>query len=110
MLTQSTNTPFQNELRRVLLLLEPRQTEAVDGVRPEQLLLAKAGELEDATPAREDPAFAVADDEPSVGRRVVVVHQLEEEAEATALAGDRDVVQLLYPVVVDRALLAIRAD
>src|SRR5207245_582141 len=91
-------------------LLEPGQPEAIDDVRPEQLLLSESGELEDAAPAGEDPSLLVADHEPGVRRRVVVVHQLEEESEATALAGDRDVVELLDAIVVDRALLAVRAD
>src|SRR5207237_10459455 len=66
-------------------------------------------QLEDAAPGREDPTLLVADDEARVRRRVVVVHQLEEEAEAAVVARDRHVVELLAPVVVDRALLAVRA-
>src|SRR5437764_1002847 len=66
--------------------------------------------LEDASPGGEDPSFLVADDEPCVRRRVVVVHQFKQEAEPAALAGDGHVVDLLQPVVVNRALLAVRAD
>ena len=54
--------------------------------------------------------LAVAGDEPGVRRRVVVVQQLEEEAEAAALARDRLAEQALAAVVVDRAVLAVRAD
>src|SRR5262249_61152461 len=42
--------------------------------------------------------------------RVVVVHQLEEEAEPAVVAGDGLVVEALLAVDVDRALLAVRAD
>src|SRR5439155_23936114 len=86
------------------------EVEALQEVGAEQFLLAVAHELEDASPGREDPSFLVADDEPRVRRRVVVVHQLEQEAEPAALAGDGHVVDLLQPVVVDRALLAVWAD
>ena len=62
---------------------------------PEELRLAVTRQLEDAAAARQDSSFRVADDEPGVRRRVVVVHQLEQEAEPAALAGDGHVVDLL---------------
>src|SRR5438105_419624 len=110
LLPEPANTPFERDLRRVLLGLEAAEPEPVDDVRPEQLLLSVADELEDTAAGGEDPSFLVADDEAGVRRGVVVVHQLEEEAESAALAGDRDVVELLQPVVVDGALLAVGAD
>ncbi len=76
----------------------------------DQILFPEAGELEDAAPTRDDPRFPVADDQAGIRRGVVVVHQFEKEGEAAALTGDRDVVELLEPVVVDGALLAVRAD
>src|SRR2546430_6551740 len=45
----------------------------------------------------------VADDEARVRGGVVVLHQLEQEAEPAPLARDRDVVELLQTVVVDGA-------
>src|SRR5205085_10556473 len=55
--------------------------------------------------------LGVADDEAGIGRRVVVLHQLEEKAEPAVVAADRlTVEQALAPVGVDRALLAVRAD
>src|SRR5207302_1702095 len=110
LLTEPAYAPFERELGGVLLRLEAVEPEAFNDVGAEQFLLAVADELEDAPPGREDPALLVADDEAGVRRRVVVVHQLEQEAEPAALAGDGDVVDLLQPVVVDRALLAVRAD
>src|SRR4029450_11678479 len=103
------HAPFEGKLRRVPVR-EPGEPEAVDGLRAEELLLAEASELADAPPAREDAAVAVADDEPGVRPGVVVVHQLKEEPEPAALAGDRHAVDLLETVVVDRAVLAVWAD
>ena len=46
---------------------KPFEAEGVDDVLAHQLLLAVAGQLEDAAAGREDPAVAVAGDEPAVG-------------------------------------------
>ena len=81
--------------------LEPVQAEPLNQVRAEQLLLLVARELEDPAAAGDDPPVLVADHERGVRRGVVVVHQLEQKPEAAALAGDRHVVDLLEPVVVD---------
>src|SRR6266550_1866194 len=110
LLAEPPHTPFERERRRVLFRLEAVEVEPVDDVRPEQLLLAVAGELEDAASGGEDSPLAVADHETRVRRRVVVVHQLEEEAEPASLARDRDVVDLLQSVVIDGALFAVRTD
>src|SRR5262249_51208411 len=76
-----------------------------------EIALRVTRQLEDATPGGEDAAGLIADDEPGRGRRVVVVHQLEEKAEpAPATADGRRVEQALPPIVVDRPLLAIGAD
>src|SRR5205807_8748005 len=110
LLAEPSHTPFERDLGRVLLRRETVEPEAIDQVGAQQLLLAVAHELEDASTRREDPSLLVADDEPGVRRRVVVVHQLEQEAEPAALARDGNVVDLLQPVVIDGALLAVRAD
>src|SRR4051794_27803759 len=109
-LTHATDAPFECERRRVPIRREPAQAEALDDVAAEQILLREARELEHAATGRDDPSLLVADHEAGARRRVVVVHQLEEEAEATPLARDGHVVDLLQPVVVDRPLLAVRAD
>src|SRR5207237_2679421 len=90
--------------------LEAIERQPLDDVAAEQVGLGVAGQLEDAAPGREDPPLLVADEEARVRRRVVVVHQLEEEAEAAVVTCDRHVVELPAPAVVDRALLAVRAD
>ena len=72
--------------------------------------VAVPGQLEHAAPGGEHARVAVADDEPGLGRRVVVLEQLEEEAEPAlaALHGLRR--EALVAVEVDRAALAVRAD
>src|SRR5207237_10656448 len=82
----------------------------LDDLRAEQRLLRIPRQLEEAAPAREDAAALVADDHSRARSRVVVLHQLEQEAESAAGACDRLVEQALLAVVVDRPLLAVRAD
>ena len=55
-------------------------------------------------PAERIRRVAVAGQEAGVGRRVVVLQQLEQEAEAAAAAADRLVREALAAVVVDRAV------
>ena len=109
-LVQPPDAPFERELRRVLLLLEAAEPEPLDDVDADQVALVPAGQLEDAAADREDAPLLVADDEARVRRRVVVVHQLEEEAEAAVVARDGLVVEALFAIDVDRPLLAVRAD
>ena len=61
----------------------------LDDVAADQLGLREAGQLEDAAADREHPPLLVGDEQARVGRRVVVVEQLEEEAEAAVVAGRR---------------------
>ncbi len=89
MLVELPDAPFDGQRRRVLLAA-PFSCESIDHVTSEQVVLAKARELEDALPGRENPALRVADDEPGARRRVVVVEELEEEAE-TAVSDSRPV-------------------
>src|SRR3982750_1661168 len=84
-LAEATHAPLERELCGVALGLESAQPEALDDVRPEQVLFAVPRQLEDPAAACENPRLRVADDEACVRRRVVVVHQLEQEAEAAAL-------------------------
>src|SRR5207302_1422319 len=110
LLPEATHAPLERELRGIPLGREAAQAEALDDVAAEQRILRVAGQLEDAAPTREHASLLIAHDEAGVRGRVVVVHQLEEEAEAAVMAGHRHVVELLEPVVVDGALLAVRAD
>jgi hypothetical protein len=109
LLAHPAHAPFERDLRRVLPV-EARDPERLDHVPAHQVLLAVAGELEDVAPGREHPCVLVAHHEAGVRRRVVVLEQLEEEAEAAAVARDRLLRQALHPVVVDRPVLAVRAD
>src|SRR5207248_8576281 len=109
-LPEAPNAPLDRQLRRVHVCREAAQPEPLDDLRADQLLFRIAGELEDPAATGDDAGVAVADDEAGVRGGVVVVHQLEEEPEPAAVAGDGDVVELLEAVVVDGALLAVGAD
>src|SRR6266540_6823627 len=108
-LAEPPHAPIQGDLHRALPV-EAGEPERLDDVAAHQLLLAEAGELEHVPAAREHPGLLVADDESGPRGGVVVLEQLEEKAEAAALARDRLVGQPFAPVVVDRARLAVRAD
>src|SRR2546423_5836107 len=110
LLVQAAHAPLERELDRVLLLLEPGEPEGGDHVCAEHLLLAPAAQLEDAAADCEDAALLVARDEAGRRCRVVVVHQLEKEAEPAVVAGDGFVEHPFLAVDVDRPLLAVRAD
>src|SRR5690349_8200423 len=110
LLAETADAPFERELRGIALGLEAVEPEALDDVRAHQVFLAEPGQLEDPAADREDPPVAVADDHAGRRCRVVVLHQLEQEAEAAVVAGDRLVVEALLAVNVDRPLLAVRAD
>ena len=71
-------------------------------LRAHQLGLAVAGQLEHARPEARIRAVAVARDEAGARSRVVVVEQLEEEAEPASLARGRLTREPLEAVVVDR--------
>ena len=91
--------------------LRIREREDVADVAPHQVALLEARQLEHAAPGREHPRVAVADDEAGRGGRVVVLEQLEDEAESAAPALQRvGAREPLEAVDVDRAVLAVRAD
>ena len=86
------------------------ELQRLDDVAAHQVGLGEAGQLEDAAADREHAPLLVGDDETRVGRGVVVVEQLEEEAEAAVPAGGRLRREALAGVDVERALLAPWAD
>ena len=79
-------------------------------VPADQVRLAKPRELEDAASDGEDARVPVADDEAGRGTWVVVLEQLEEEAEPAVAALRRLRGEALDAVDVDRALAAVGAD
>ena len=87
-----------------------RERERLDDVATDEIGVAVPGQLEDAAPGREDARVAVADDEAGLGRRVVVLEQLEEKPERAAPALDGLHREPVVAVEVDRALLAVGAD
>src|SRR6185503_15224929 len=84
--------------------------ESLSDTSTEKLWLAIAGQLENALADGDDAPLLVADDEPRSRGRVVVVEELEEEAEAAVGAAHGLVRQILPAVVVDRPPSAVRAD
>ena len=89
---------------------KPSRPSAVHDMAADQVALLVAGELEEPRPIARTRASWSQTTKPGRRRRVVVVHQLEQEAEAAAVARDGLVEQALAAVVVDRAALAVRAD
>jgi hypothetical protein len=76
----------------------------------DRLLLLEAGELERAPPAGDDAALLVGREERRVGRRVVVVEQLEQEAEAAVRAAAGLAAEPGVALGLGRAAGALRAD
>ena len=109
-LAEPAHAPLARQARGVLAVLEAAQAEALHQVVAHQVAVAIAGELEDTAADREDAARRVADDHARRGRRVVVVHELEEEPETAAAALNLLLREALETVRVDRAVLAVRAD
>ena len=101
------DTPFADDGHRIGI----GEREHVDHVPSHQVAFLEARQLEHAASRGEHPGVAVADDEPGRRRRIVVLEQLEDEAEAAAAALQRlRAREPLEAVDVDRAVLAVRAD
>ena len=106
MLAETAHAPFAHELERRRV----REMERIAHVTADQVGLPEAGQLEHPAADRKHAGVAVADDEPCRRRRVIVLEELEEEAEA-AVATLGDVRrEPLVPVDVDGSLTAVRAD
>src|SRR5688572_7437565 len=110
LLAEPPHAPLEGQRDRALPVLEAAEAECVDHVLAHQLALAVSRELENAAAGCEDAPGAVAGYEARVRGGVVVVEELEEEAEAATLARDRMAEEALPAVVVDGAVLAVRAD
>src|SRR4051794_10553392 len=76
------DAPLQGGADGVGVALGELQAEDLAGRAADHVLLVEAGELEGAPAQADDPALRVADEERGVGRRVVVVEELEEKREA----------------------------
>ena len=109
-LVEPADAPLEREPGRVLLRAPPGEPERVHEVTAEHVALAVAGQLEDAAPDGDHPPRVVGHDEARIRAGVVVLHQLEQETETAAPARHRVLGHSLETVVVDRALLAVRAD
>ena len=101
LLAQSADAPLACQLHR----LRVGEGERLDDVAAHQVGLREAGELEDAAPDREHAPVAVGHEQSGVRRRVVVVEQLEEKAEAAVTARRRLVGKPLARVDVEERSL-----
>src|SRR4051794_36350591 len=84
-LAERPDAPLQHGPDRILPLGEAEAQDLPDAA-PDHALVVEAGQLEGAATAADDPALGVADEEGRVRCGVVVVEQLEEEAEAALRA------------------------
>src|SRR3954464_14458665 len=86
------------------------QSEHVADRAADDPLGVEARELARATAGADQPALLVGDEERGVRRRVVVVEQLEQEAEAAVRAAARAVAKACGPLGGDAAVPAVGAD
>src|SRR3954451_13669873 len=77
-LAELAHAPLEHRAHVVLAVLE-LEAEDVDGRAADDLLVRQAGQLARAAAAADHATLLVAHEERRVGRRVVVVEQLEEE-------------------------------
>src|SRR5919197_802445 len=87
-LVEGAHAPFQDRADGIVGVLEA-QAEHVADRTADDALVVEPGQLEGAAAAADDTPLGIADEERRVGRRVVVVEQLEQEAEAAARASLR---------------------
>src|SRR5918998_1649435 len=109
LLVESSHAPLDGDLGRIRPV-ERVEAESLRHLAPEEVVFREAGQLEEAPAHGDDTAIVVADDERGRRPRVVVVHELEQEPEATARAPDRLMRQTVTAIVVDVPPPTVRAD
>ena len=82
---ERAHAPLEHGLDRVVAVCEAQAEHLLDALA-DHLLLLEARERERVLAAADHAALAVAHEERGVGRRVVVVEQLEQEGEAALRA------------------------
>ena len=85
----STRTPHSSAVADVVVPVLELEAEHVLHGAADHVEVAQPGELAGAAAGADQPALLVEDEERGVGSRVVVVEQLEQEAEPAALAALR---------------------
>src|SRR3954454_18544594 len=108
-LAEAADPPLERDADGVLLALEVQAQDVAHGPA-DDLLVRQARQLARPAAAADDPALAVADEERGVGRRVVVVEQLEEEPEAALRAPLGLVAEPRGPLGRRAPVAAVRAD
>src|SRR4051794_23232958 len=123
LLSERAHAPLERRLDRVgdavvirvgrlaaVALVDPLEAEDVPDRAPDHILVAQAGELEPVLADVEDATLLIAGEERRLRRRVVVVQELEDEAEATLRAALRTVGDSCGPLARQFPVPAIRAD
>src|SRR4051812_42489436 len=108
-LVEHPHAPFERRADVVVPALELQSQHLLYGA-PDHVVVAEAGELARATAGADEPRLLVADEERGVGRRVVVVEQLEDEAEAALRAAASAVPETGRALARDAAVAAVGAD
>ena len=108
-LVQNADAPLESGADVVIPVLELEPEDLVDGP-PDHLEIAEAGELPSAPPGADQAALLVAEEERRVGRRVVVVEELEKEPETALLAPASAALKACRPLGGDAAISAAGAD
>src|SRR3954449_3286372 len=96
-LVEHPNAPLERRADVVVAVLEG-EAEHVLHRTADHVGVAEAGELAGAAAGADQAALLVGDEERGVGRRVVVVEQLEEKAEAAVRAAARAIAEAGGPV------------
>src|SRR5215218_149971 len=108
-LVENPNAPLKSRGDVVAPAFE-LEAEDVAGRTADHVQITEPGELARAATGADEPPLLIAEEEGSVRRRVVVVEQLEDEAEATLLATPRATLESGRAVLGDAAVATARAD
>jgi hypothetical protein len=106
LLAHLADAPLADDLDR----RDVRQCKRLPDLAADEVCVAVARELEHASSCCEDARLPVADDEAGLGRRVVVLEELEEKPERATPALDGLRREPVVAVEVDGSLLAVGAD
>src|SRR6187200_59171 len=108
-LAERPDPPLEHGADRVVGVREAQPEHVLHGPADDALVV-EPRQLERAASAADDAPLRVADEERGVGRRVVVVEQLEEEAEAALRAPLGLAAEAGGAIALGRAVAAVRAD
>src|SRR3954454_23241469 len=108
-LVENTHSPLERGADVVVTRLELEAEHLLHGTA-DHVIVTEAGELARAAAGTDQASVLVTDEECGIGRRVVVVEQLEDEAEAALRATARSVPESCGAFAGDAAVPAVGAD